>query len=50
MVFLPLSISVAYEIPKSVANKFPDSHPRHLLNYVFSMKVSFVKEKEREGD
>ncbi|RYH22705.1 hypothetical protein EON65_18865 [archaeon] len=33
---------IGYEIPRSVLAKYPNTHPRKLLNYVFSMRVSVV--------
>lgn len=33
---------IAYEIPRTVAGKYPSTHPQKLLNYVFSMRLTPV--------
>eukprot|EP01031_Cornospumella_fuschlensis_P034759 gene34759-42090_t len=37
---------IGYEIPRSVLTKFPNTHPRKLLNYVFSMRLTPVNPDE----
>lgn len=40
---LPLFCSVGYEMPRTVASKFPNSHPNRLMNYVFNMRLTPVE-------